>query len=72
MTKIVLQQSGTLDKYIGDAIMAFYNAPIDVPKHQECAVDTALKMIDELKNVNKKLSRFKITRNRFWSWYQYR
>ncbi len=55
MTKIVLQQSGTLDKYIGDAIMAFYNAPIDVPKHQQCAVNTALKMMDELKNVNKKL-----------------
>jgi len=60
MTKIVLKQSGTLDKYIGDAIMAFYNAPIDVPKHQQCAVDTALKMMNELTNVNKKLRTLKL------------
>lgn len=57
MTKIVLRNNGTLDKYIGDAIMAFYNAPIDVENHEQCAVKTALQMLDELQNVNKELTK---------------
>jgi adenylate cyclase len=56
MTQLVFKNKGTLDKYIGDAIMAFYNAPIDVPHHEACAVRTALQMLEELKNVNKKLN----------------
>lgn len=52
MTKLVLKNKGTMDKFIGDAIMAFYNAPVDVPDHPECVCRTALEMIDELKNVN--------------------
>jgi adenylate cyclase len=56
MTQLVFKNKGTLDKYIGDAIMAFYNAPIDVPNHEACAVRTALQMLEELKNVNKKLN----------------
>ena len=38
MTKIIMDQSGTLDKYIGDAIMAFWGAPIDSDKHAYEAV----------------------------------
>ncbi|MGB5866946.1 MAG: adenylate/guanylate cyclase domain-containing protein [Arcobacteraceae bacterium] len=60
MTRIVLTNSGTLDKYIGDAIMAFYNAPIDVPNHPKCAVDTALQMVDELDNINTTLKSFNL------------
>jgi len=56
MTKIVLENSGTMDKYIGDAIMAFYNAPVDVKDHPACACRTALQMLKELKNVNKRLT----------------
>lgn len=56
MTKIVLDNNGTLDKYIGDAIMAFYNAPIDVPNHQKYAVDTALQMVKKLPIINQKLN----------------
>lgn len=56
MTEIVLHNNGTLDKYIGDAIMAFYNAPIDVPNHQKYAVDTALQMVEKLPSINQKLN----------------
>ena len=56
MTKIVLKNSGTMDKFIGDAIMAFYNAPVDVPDHPACVCRTALEMIEELKHVNEILA----------------
>lgn len=60
MTQIVLNNNGTLDKYIGDAIMAFYNAPIDVENHERCAVITALEMLEKLKSVNAELTRRKL------------
>lgn len=56
MTEIVLNNSGTLDKYIGDAIMAFYNAPIEVKDHPIKAVKTALEMLHKLKDVNDELN----------------
>ncbi|TAL27449.1 MAG: adenylate/guanylate cyclase domain-containing protein, partial [Nitrospirae bacterium] len=56
MTKVVLKNNGTLDKYIGDAIMAIYNAPLDVTDHPEKACRTALEMMAELKEVD---ARFK-------------
>ncbi|MBI4690425.1 MAG: adenylate/guanylate cyclase domain-containing protein [Nitrospirae bacterium] len=52
MTKVVLQNRGTLDKYIGDAIMAIYNAPLNVADHPEKACKTAVEMIRELEKVN--------------------
>ncbi len=56
MTKVVLKNNGTLDKYIGDAIMAIYNAPLDIIDHPVKACQTAIEMLKELKEVN---SRFK-------------
>lgn len=53
MTNIVLEEKGTLDKYIGDAVMAIYNAPLDVPGHPERACTTALRMIERLESLNK-------------------
>jgi adenylate cyclase len=48
MTEVVMSEEGTLDKYIGDAIMAFWNAPIDLEDHADramrCAVMTQRKM----------------------------
>ncbi|MBU0540684.1 adenylate/guanylate cyclase domain-containing protein, partial [Patescibacteria group bacterium] len=52
MTEIVFANGGTLDKYIGDAVMAFWNAPLDQPDHAERAVKTALEMQEALKDLN--------------------
>ncbi len=46
LTQIVLRHDGTFDKFIGDAIFAFFNAPVDQPDHAERAVKCALE-IDE-------------------------
>ena len=42
MTKIVLKNGGTVDKYMGDCIMAFWNAPMDCKNHAEMAVRTSI------------------------------
>jgi adenylate cyclase len=52
MTEIIMRNEGTIDKYMGDCIMAFWNAPLDCPNHREMAVKTALEMIDKLKELN--------------------
>ncbi|MDE3177784.1 MAG: adenylate/guanylate cyclase domain-containing protein [Pseudomonadota bacterium] len=52
MTDIVLQQRGTVDKYIGDAIMAFWNAPLDDARHAAHAVEAALAMREALSALN--------------------
>jgi adenylate cyclase len=53
MTQIVLEEKGTLDKYIGDAIMAIYNAPLDVTDHAGHACRSALKMMEKLAELNR-------------------
>ena len=52
MTNIIMKNNGTIDKYMGDCIMAFWNAPIDTANHKELAIKTALEMIDKLKELN--------------------
>ena len=52
MTSIITNQLGTLDKFIGDAIMAFWNAPLAVPDHRVRAVTAALAMHRELGSLN--------------------
>jgi adenylate cyclase len=52
MTDIILSRRGTIDKYIGDCIMAFWNAPLDDPDHAEHACRSALAMIDALAELN--------------------
>ncbi len=54
MTDIVLENRGVVDKYIGDAVMAFWGAPLANPTHAVNAVVTAQKMITALKEFNKK------------------
>lgn len=56
MTKRILENEGTLDKYIGDAQMAFWNAPLDNTKHCKDAVKAALEMLGNLDAFNKEIS----------------
>jgi adenylate cyclase len=55
MTNSVLEHKGMLDKYIGDAVMAFFNAPVDVEDHANQACLSALDMIEKLNLLNKEL-----------------
>jgi adenylate cyclase len=55
MTTIVRKNQGTLDKFIGDALMAFWNAPLDVPDHASLSIKTALEMQKALAMLNTKL-----------------
>ena len=52
MTAKILDNNGTLDKYIGDAQMAFWNAPLDEPRHAHMAAKTALEMMGSLDGFN--------------------
>lgn len=56
MTKKILENNGTLDKYIGDAQMAFWNAPIQNANHAKDAVKTALQMLGSLDEFNKEIT----------------
>lgn len=56
MTRIVQQERGTIDKYIGDAIMAFWNAPVDLTDHATRAVRTALAMQAALPQLNQEFA----------------
>ena len=55
MTDVILEGRGTIDKYMGDAIMAFWNAPLDVEEHARHACGSALGMVHRLKDVNEEL-----------------
>jgi len=55
MTAKILENEGTLDKYIGDAQMAFWNAPLDDKQHAKNAVKTALSMLGDLDEFNRKI-----------------
>ncbi len=52
MTDIILKHGGTVDKYMGDCIMAFWNAPLDCPNHQQMAIISAREMKRKLIRMN--------------------
>ena len=56
MTDIIIKNGGTIDKFMGDCIMAFWNAPIDDGEHEEHAIQAALEMQEELKLLNAELT----------------
>tara|TARA_Y100001937_G_scaffold33381_1_gene47620 strand:+ start:3084 stop:5024 length:1941 start_codon:yes stop_codon:yes gene_type:complete len=55
MTDIIIENGGTIDKFMGDCIMAFWNAPLENTKHRESAINSAIQMTDALKDLNKEL-----------------
>ncbi len=55
MTDVIIANGGTIDKFMGDCIMAFWNAPIANPKHRQMAIKSAIEMQKELVKLNKKL-----------------
>jgi adenylate cyclase len=57
MTKLIMARRGTIDKYMGDCIMAFWNAPLDDAEHADHACASALAMLGELDRVNVELER---------------
>ena len=54
-TKIILNNNGTIDKYMGDCIMSFWNAPLDCPDHAEMAVKSAEEILIATKELNEEL-----------------
>ena len=56
MTRVIQNRQGTIDKYIGDCIMAFWNAPIDVEPHGRMAILAAYDMREELIRINQRFA----------------
>ncbi|RME63522.1 MAG: hypothetical protein D6778_09510 [Nitrospirae bacterium] len=52
-TDIVLKNRGMLDKYIGDAMMALFNVPIELPDHADRAVRSAMEILERLDEINR-------------------
>jgi len=52
LTQDIMKRHGTIDKYMGDAIMAFWNAPLTDPDHEVNACEAAFAMLDSLKELN--------------------
>ncbi len=57
MSEVIIKNGGTIDKYIGDAIMAYWNAPLDVADHADCAVTSALEQLEKLDVLNVELKK---------------
>ncbi len=56
MTDVIIANGGTIDKFMGDCIMAFWNAPIENDRHRVMAVKSALEMKVALQNLNTQLA----------------
>ena len=54
MTNIILRNGGTIDKYMGDCIMAFWNAPLPCPNHAEMAVKSAIEIEEKTNELREK------------------
>lgn len=52
LSNIILEEQGTIDKFMGDAVMAFWNAPLDDNAHPSHACNAALRMMGEMERLN--------------------
>src|SRR6516162_679813 len=57
LTNAIIERKGTIDKYIGDAIMAFWNAPVDDDEQEANACEAALEMLTRAETLNGELKR---------------
>ncbi|MFZ1149776.1 MAG: adenylate/guanylate cyclase domain-containing protein [Xanthobacteraceae bacterium] len=57
LTNAIIERKGTIDKYIGDAIMAFWNAPVDDHEQEANACEAALEMLSRAETLNSELKR---------------
>ena len=57
MSEIIIKNQGTIDKFIGDAVMAYWNAPLDIQNHADLAVKSALEQFEALKILNSQLAK---------------
>lgn len=57
LSEIVMAYGGTIDKYMGDCVMAFWGAPLDDPDHAEHAVQAARAMLDAMPEINARVRR---------------
>ncbi len=57
MAEIITKNGGTIDKFIGDAIMAYWNAPLEVKNHADMAIKSAISQIKRLKKLNIELKK---------------
>lgn len=55
LSNIILRHGGTIDKYMGDCVMAFWNAPLDDPDHALHALEAAREMLAEMDNINREI-----------------
>ena len=60
MSSIIIKNQGTIDKFIGDAIMAYWNAPLDVENHADIAVKASLEQLEALNELNRKFEKDKL------------
>ncbi|MBU2583596.1 MAG: adenylate/guanylate cyclase domain-containing protein [Alphaproteobacteria bacterium] len=56
LSEAIIAEGGTIDKFMGDAVMAFWNAPLADPRHGEHACRAALRMLDQLDELNAQLA----------------
>ena len=52
LTDLIRANKGTIDKYMGDCVMAFWGAPVDIPNHAHMAVKTAMEMAGAVRQIN--------------------
>lgn len=64
LTNVILARKGTVDKYMGDCIMAFWNAPLDDADHAKNGCISALKMLEEMEPLNNRLEQEAIEEGR--------
>ncbi|MFK5975646.1 MAG: adenylate/guanylate cyclase domain-containing protein [Sulfurovum sp.] len=55
MVDSIMKYNGTIDKFIGDAIMAYWNAPLEIPQHADKALKSAIAQIEMLEDINREI-----------------